>query len=159
MNLDPQTAAQFLEAMLQGWRASVEDPVKAQEQVLHRLLVDYAKTEYGRRHGAGQISNLSDYRRAFPITNYEGYKPIIGQVMAGDVGELLCEDPIGWAITRGTTQGESKFIPMTPTDMGLRISAGRAVMNYVAAGKQYDIFAGAKSQPEFPLRSWQSEGR
>ncbi len=150
MNLDPQTDAQFLDAMLQGWHASVEDPVKAQEGVLHRLLVDYAKTEYGRRHGAGQIENLSDYRKAFPITNYEGYKPVIERVMAGDVGELLCEEPIGWAITRGTTQGESKFIPMTPTDMGLRVSAGRAVMNYVAAGKHYDIFAGANLNLNFP---------
>lgn len=150
MNLDPQTAPQFLDAMLQSWRASVEDPAKAQEQVLQRLLVDYAKTEYGKRHGAGQIGNLSDYRRAFPITNYEGYKPLIEQVMAGEIGELLCEEPIGWAITRGTTKGESKFIPMTPTDMGLRVSAGRAVMNYVALGKHYDIFAGANLNLNFP---------
>ena len=150
MNLDPQTAAPFLDAMLQSWRASVEDPAKAQEQVLQRLLVDYAKTEYGKRHGAAQIGSLSDYRRAFPITNYEGYKPLIERVMAGEIGELLCEEPIGWAITRGTTQGESKFIPMTPTDMGLRVSAGRAVMNYVALSKQYDIFAGANLNLNFP---------
>ena len=38
---------------------------------------------------------------------------------------------MGWAITRGTTKGESKFIPMTPTDLEMRVSAGRAVMNYV----------------------------
>ena len=150
MNFDPQTAAQFLGAMLQGWHASVDDPVKAQEMVLQRLLVDYAKTEYGRRHGANQIGSLSDYRQAFPITTYAGYKPVIERVMAGDVGELLCEEPIGWAITRGTTQGESKFIPMTPTDMGLRVSAGRAVMNYVAAGQHYDIFAGANLNLNFP---------
>jgi len=43
---------------------------------------------------------------------YEDYKPLIKQVMAGDVGLLLWEDPVGWAITRGTTEDEPKFIPM-----------------------------------------------
>ena len=51
--------------------------------------------------------------------------------MAGEVNLLLNEEPVGWAITRGTTGDEHKFIPMTPTDLRMRISAGRAMMNYV----------------------------
>lgn len=70
--------------------------------------------------------------------------------MAGDIGLLLCEEPIGWAITRGSTQGESKFIPMTPTDMGGRISAGRAMMNYVASNSRFDLFDGVNLNLNFP---------
>jgi hypothetical protein len=70
--------------------------------------------------------------------------------MGGEVELLLWEEPIGWAITRGTTKGESKFIPMTPTDMELRVSAGRAVMNYVVSSKKFEIMAGVNLNLNFP---------
>jgi hypothetical protein len=149
-NLDPITALQMLQGMLRPWQESINDPSKAQDAILHRLISDYAKTEYGREHGANQIDSLADYRRAFPVVNYEDYKPIIERVMSGDTNALLWEEPIGWAITRGTTQGESKFIPMTPTDLSMRINAGRAMLNYVATSKRLDLFAGVNLNLNFP---------
>jgi hypothetical protein len=150
MNIDPQAASQMLQDQLQPWHDAVSDPARAQEQVLHRLLKDYAQTEYGAQHGASHVDTVEDYRRAFPVTTYEEYKPFIERVMAGQVRLLLCEEPVGWAITRGTTRGESKFIPMTPTDLRQRVSAGRAVMNYVASTGQFDVFAGVNLNLNFP---------
>jgi len=150
LNLDPQAAMQVLEAFLQPWHAAVVDPAQAQEAVLQRLLKDYAQTDYGRGHGATQVETLADYRRAFPVSTYEDYKPLTERVMAGETGLLLCEDPIGWAITRGTTKEESKFIPMTPTDLRMRVSAGRAMMNYVASTGRFDLFAGVNLNLNFP---------
>lgn len=151
MNIDPQAAMMMLEHMLKPWHESVADPAKAQESVLHRLIQDYAKTQYGIQHGADHIETLDDYRVAFPVTPYEGgFKPLINRVMGGEMELLLWEEPVGWAITRGTTQGESKFIPMTPTDLELRVSAGRAVMNYIAASKKFDIFGGVNLNLNFP---------
>jgi hypothetical protein len=125
MTIDPQAAKMMLDHMLKPWHESVADPAKAQDIVLNKLVRDYAKTDYGKQYGAEHIGTLEDFRKAFPITPYEeGFKSIIERVMGGEVGLLLWEDPIGWAITRGTTKGESKFIPMTPTDMALRTSAG-----------------------------------
>lgn len=141
---------EMLTAMLQPWHEAVENPEKAQEVVLKRLIPDYAKTRYGAEHGAESVSTIEDYRRAFPITTYEEYKPLIQKVMEGDVDLLLAEDPIGWAITRGTTGDESKFIPMTPTDMQLRINAGRAMMNYVVTAERYDLFQGVNLNLNFP---------
>ena len=149
-NMDPNNALQMLQGMLQPWYAAIQDPSKAQEAILHSLLSDYAKTTYGKDHNAAQIDNLSDYRRAFPIATYENYKPIIERVMAGETNLLLWEEPIGWAITRGTTQGESKFIPMTPTDLNLRIHAGRAMLNYVITSKRFELFAGVNLNLNFP---------
>jgi hypothetical protein len=63
---------------------------------------------------------------------------------------LLAEEPVGWAITRGTTKGESKFVPMTPTDLFMRISAGRAMMNYVVTAGRYDLFQGVNLNLNFP---------
>ena len=150
MNLDPAIATQMLQGMLQPWQEAVANPVNAQEVVLHRILIDYAKTTYGKVHGADQISSIDDYRKSFPVITYDDLKPIIQRVMAGEIEQLLYEEPIGWAITRGTTQGESKFIPMTPTDMRQRISAGRAMMNFVSSTKRFDLFAGVNLNLNFP---------
>ncbi|RPI33948.1 MAG: hypothetical protein EHM70_04510, partial [Chloroflexota bacterium] len=150
INLDPQAAAQMLQGFLRPWHAAVEDPAKAQQEVLQRLLSDYAKTRYGGQYGAAQVDSIAAYRKAFPITTYDILKPVIEKVMGGEIDLLLCEPPIGWAITRGTTRGESKFIPMTPTDLRMRVSAGRAMMNYVAATRRFDLFAGVNLNLNFP---------
>ena len=148
--IDPQAAAQMLNALLQPWHAAVSDPAQAQREVLQNLLQGYAQTGYGQQCGADGITTIDDYRRAFPVATYEDYKPFIQRVMAGEVSLLLTEEPVGWAITRGTTKGESKFIPMTPTDLRMRISAGRAMMNYVAASGRYDLFQGVNLNLNFP---------
>jgi len=140
----------MLNAMLQPWRDSVDDPAKAQAEVLQRLLTDYAKTDHGRQHHAASITTLTEYRHQFPAATYDDYRPLIQRVMGGEVNRLLWEDPIGWAITRGTTKGESKFIPMTPTDMRQRVSAGRAMMIYIVESGRFDLFAGVNLNLNFP---------
>lgn len=150
MQLDPEAAQQFLTAMLRPWHDAVAAPAQAQEEVLHRLLTGYAQTGYGQQHGAAHVATLDDYRRAFPVMRYEQFKPLIDRVMGGETELLLNEEPAGWAITRGTTKGESKFIPMTPTDLQQRISAGRAMMNYVLTTGRYDLFDGVNLNLNFP---------
>jgi hypothetical protein len=149
-NNEAASPAAMLQALLQPWHDAVADPAGAQDKVLHELLQAYAQTGYGAGHGAAQIETLADYRRAFPVATYEDYKPLIERVMGGEVELLLSEEPVGWAITRGTTKGESKFIPMTPTDLRMRVSAGRAMMNYVVSSGRYDLFQGVNLNLNFP---------
>ena len=47
-NMDPNSALQMLQGMLQPWYVAIKDPDKAQKAILHRLLIDYAKTSYGK---------------------------------------------------------------------------------------------------------------
>lgn len=98
--------------MLQPWQVSLEDSSRAQEAVLQRYLSIYAQTEYGAAHGAEDIGTVEDYREKFPVATYDDYKPFINCVMAGENDLLLNEPVLGWAITRGTTKGENKFIPI-----------------------------------------------
>jgi hypothetical protein len=151
--MDLEQGKTMLEAALKPWRMAVADPEKAQQQVLQRLLTSYRETGYGRDHGAAEVETIEEYRRAFPIVDYEGYRPIIKRVMDGEVEVLLSEPPVGWAITRGTTAGESKFIPMTATDLEMRVSAGRAMMNYVASSGRFDLFQGVNLNLNFPSRA------
>lgn len=147
---DPQPAMQMIEQMLKPWQKALEDPARAQEDVLQTLLQTYAQTEYGRKYGAESVGSIADYRAQFPIADYEDYQPVIRRVMAGEPELLLNEPPVGWAITRGTTKGENKFIPMTPTDLEMRVSAGRAVMMYALQSKSPRVFGGVNLNLNFP---------
>jgi hypothetical protein len=140
----------MLAGFLRPWHEAVEDPQSAQETVLRRLLDGYAQTRYGAEHEAGEVGTVEDYRAAFPVVDYEEFRPLIERTMAGEEDLLLYEPPVGWAITRGTTKGESKFIPMTATDLEMRVSAGRALMNYIARTGQLDAMQGVNLNLNFP---------
>ncbi len=164
-----QEMMQALQAQLDPWNQAVANPAEAQSQVLTRFLADYARTDYGAGHGAATVAEaaasggaagprpgdsgshlVETYRRAFPVMTYADYKPLIAKVLAGETNTILCEEPLGWAITRGTTADEPKFIPMTLTDIKMRVSAGRAMMAYVAANKRFDLFGGVNLNLNFP---------
>ncbi len=146
----PQDMQKMLKGVVQPWYEALADPAAAQQAVLQRLLQGYARTRYGQEHQAEAITTIGEYRRAFPIVTYDDIKPLIERTMAGETDLLLYELPVGWAITRGTTKGESKFIPMTPPDLKMRISAGRALVNYVLRTKAFDIFQGVNLNLNFP---------
>lgn len=146
-----QSTHEMLQGLLRPWYDAVADPAAAQQAVLRRLLAGYAQTRYGREHHADAITTVEEYRRQFPVITYDqDVKPLIQRLMAGETDLLLYEEPMGWAITRGTTKGESKFIPMTPTDLWMRISAGRALMNYALRSGQVDIMHGVNLNLNFP---------
>jgi hypothetical protein len=150
LNKEQPSGSQMLKGFVQPWQESLVDPVIAQERVLKSLLATYSATGYGVKHGAAQINTLPEFRQAFPVTNYEDYRPIIKQVMAGDTRLLLNEEPIGWAITRGTTRDEVKFIPITPNDLKMRVSAARAMIIYALSSGHFDIFQGVNLNLNFP---------
>ncbi len=139
-----------LNLYLTPWRESLKDPATSQQSVLKLLLSIYQETEDGMKHHADQVTTIEQFRNAFPIRNHDDYKPLILKVMEGDFSVLLNEEPVGWAITRGTTKGDTKFIPMTPTDLGQRVSAGRAMLNYVTTMGRTDLFDGVNLNLNFP---------
>jgi hypothetical protein len=147
---DPQSAMKMINEMLQPWQAALADPAGVQETVLQRLLKIYAQTGYGQNFGAEDVGSIPDYRAKFPIATYDDYQPVIRRMMAGETGLLVNEPVLGWAITRGTTKGENKFIPMTPTDIQMRVAAGRAVMMYAMQTRSPQVFAGVNLNLNFP---------
>ena len=149
MQPDAEGVTERLSGLLQPWEEALRNPSRAQKAVLERLLKGYAETRYGVQHGASGVETIDDYHQAFPVATYEDYEPLIKHVMEGERDLLLNEEPVGWAITRGTT-GEHKFIPMTPTDLRMRASAGRAMMRYAVETGRYDLFAGVNLNLNFP---------
>ena len=149
---DLQAGLEKMKALVEPWYNALQHPAQAQEDVLKNLVKIYSQTDYGNEHHSSNIGSYSDFRSAFPVRTYEEYKPSIERVMAGETSLLLNEEPVGWAITRGTTQGETKFIPMTPTDLRMRVSASRAVINYALTSRRFDIFQGVNLNLNFPSK-------
>lgn len=97
-------------------RAS-SDPEAAQRQILLAMMRRNRDTEYGRRHGFGQVMDVADYQRAVPIVTYEELRADMRRVLEGAKNVFTAEDPVMFAQTSGTT-GEPKFIPVTPSEQG-----------------------------------------
>jgi len=146
----PQDMKERLKPFVEPWFRALADPSAAQQAVLEALLQGYARTQYGQKHKAGEITDVDEYRHAFPVVTYDDLEPLMQRTMAGETNLLLYEEPVGWAITRGTTRAESKFIPMTPTDLKMRVSAGRAMINWVMRTGQFQVFQGVNLNLNFP---------
>ncbi len=95
---------------IEAWRSH---PVDSQREVIQSLITSAQYTEFGRKHHFSNIYNIRDFKKAVPISEYDGLKPYIERMMAGEQN-LLWNSPINWfAKSSGTTSDKSKFIPMS----------------------------------------------
>jgi hypothetical protein len=140
----------ILRPYIQPWYDSIENPQKAQEQVLVELLQKYRSTEYGAVHNASQISDINNYQANFPIINYSGLIPYLKKVKELRYEVFLPEPPETWVMTRGST-GKSKVLPATQTHLKQIFSCGaRGLINYAVRKKKYEVFLGVILNLNFP---------
>ena len=123
-NIIPEDAINsILQPIIRPWYESIENPQKAQEQVLNELLKQYAKTEYGQSHHAHEITGIPDYQKNFPIIDYKELTPYLTQVKEGNYKAILPEPAVSWVMTRGSTW-KIKSHPRNPntpeTDIHMR---------------------------------------
>jgi GH3 auxin-responsive promoter len=114
---------------IQRWSAHA---VQEQEQIFNRLIEVGKTTAFGKAHGFDQIRSYQDYIERVPIRDYEGIKPYIERIKAGEQDVLWRGKPAYFAKTSGTTSGV-KYIPISkdsiPNHFG---SARNALFNYFA---------------------------
>jgi hypothetical protein len=149
---------EFCQIFVDLWHKGLQDPARTQAQALAWLVEGYARTIYGQQFGAAGLLALADeparffaaYRRAFSVTTYDDIKPWIDRVIAGEVEALLPEPPVAWAMTRGTTRGTPKRIPITETDLGIRVAAARGLLNHLLRTGQLDAIDGYSLNLNYP---------
>jgi hypothetical protein len=140
----------ILEPIIGSWYTSLENPQKAQEQILQDLLKKYGLSDYGKSHGAQEIAGIADYQAKFPIINYQGLLPYMAQVQKGDYQAFLPEPPECWVMTRGST-GKSKVLPATQTHLKQIFTCGaRGLINYALRKQNFDVFTGVILNLNFP---------
>ena len=88
-------------------------PIEVQNELFINLVKTAKKTEFGKKHGFGDISNLREFKENVPIHTYEEIFPYIQKLLNGDQN-ILWPSEIKWfAKSSGTTNAKSKFIPVS----------------------------------------------
>jgi len=147
---DESTINSILQPIISPWYDSLKNPIKAQNQVLDNLLIEYAKTDFGKNYGALEIKDLKTYQKSFPIIDYQFLLPYLKKVRNGNYLSILSEAPDCWVMTRGST-GISKVLPATKTHLKQIFSCGaRALINYALRTKNYEVFTGDILNLNFP---------
>jgi len=104
--------------LIHGSRISklLDDPMKAQREVLDRIVRENAGTTFGKRHAFDAIRTIEDYRDRVPVQEYEALRPYVEAEMERGEQALTAEPPQWYARTSGTT-GKPKDIPLTPSHL------------------------------------------
>ncbi len=141
---------EFLGALVNPWYESLKNPSEVQQRTLSDLVSKYKETRYGVDHGADEVQVVTDFRKRFPIIDYNGLLPHLEGVRKNDYSVLLPEPPLTWVMTRGST-GHSKILPATQTHLEQIFSCGaRAFINYALRRKDFEILTGKILNLNFP---------
>ena len=92
----------------------INDPLKTQQDTLNLLLEHGQNTQYGTHHQFGKIQSEADFRRLVPIITYEELRPWLDKIIVEKQSNVLWDSPVRWfAMSSGTTEEKSKYIPVT----------------------------------------------
>ncbi len=105
-------------------------PQEVQQEQYARLVRAGAKTAFGREHGIYGGMPYSEFRKRVPIMEYRDMAPYVERIRGGEHG-VTWNTPVGWLCkSSGTTEGASKYIPLTK--QGLRDSHMRGPLDLAA---------------------------
>lgn len=108
-----------------------QNPIATQEKTLKMLLQKAKKTAFGQDHGFSQMENHEDFAKQVPIRDYEGLRPYVDRVVAGEADILWPGKPLYFSKTSGTTSGV-KYIPISKESMPTHIkTAQNALFHYI----------------------------
>jgi len=117
-------------------------PHKTQQKVFKKLISKAKNTAFGKDHNFDKITSYSDFRDNVPVNDYEGLRPYVDRIVAGEEDVLWKGKPIYFAKTSGTTSG-AKYIPITKDSMPTHIKAARnALLFYIAETKNASFVDG-----------------
>lgn len=89
------------------------DYERLQRGVLKMLLRQGGKTDYGRRHGLGAVTDYKGFAAAVPLNDYASLKEDIARMMRGERDVLWPGRMEYFATSSGTTSDNIKFIPVS----------------------------------------------
>lgn len=122
-------------------RRALDAPTTQADQL--RAMVKTAKgTAFGSEHRFEQVSDHASLVQAVPLRDYEGFRPYIDRIIAGERDVLWPGLPLYLCKTSGTTSG-AKYIPITRESLPNHIdSARRALLAYIAFSGKADFVDG-----------------
>ena len=119
------------------------NPHKTQEKVFKKLILKAKNTAFGIDHGFSSIKSYEDFKNSVKVQDYEGLKPYVDRMVAGEENVLWKGRPLYYAKTSGTTSG-AKYIPITKDSMPTHIKAARNALLFYMAEKKDASFVNGK---------------
>jgi hypothetical protein len=103
------------------YEQALDDPGRAQEELLMKLLKRSEKTSFGRQYDLEAVRSIADFQRSVPLHTYDELKPWVEQIKQGEEDVLFPGRPLYLAKTSGTS-GDPKLIP-GPRDIAQEYAA------------------------------------
>ena len=119
------------------------NPHVTQEKVFKNLISKGRKTAFGKDHNFDTISNYSDFKKEVAVTDYEGLRPYVDRMVAGEPDILWVGKPLYYAKTSGTTSG-AKYIPISKESMPTHIKAAKNALLFYIVAKNDASFVNGK---------------
>lgn len=145
INLTPLLRPAFVRRVRAAAAAATPEGAAAvQQRVLRKLLRRAAGTAYGRLHGFDSRWETADFISAVPTAEYPAFRPWIERMVAGESDVLWPGRCLRFAQSSGTSDGKSKYIPVTDDSLSLNHYAGGAdvVAHYLDLYPESRIFGG-----------------
>ncbi len=119
------------------------NPHKTQDKVFKKLITKAKDTAFGKDHNFSSIKNYEDFKNNVKVQDYEGLRPYVDRIVAGEEDVLWKGKPLYFAKTSGTTSG-AKYIPITKDSMPTHIKAARNALLFYMAEKNDASFVNGK---------------
>lgn len=117
-------------------------PHETQDKVFKKLILKAKNTAFGKDHDFENITSYDDFKKHVKVTDYEGLRPYVDRMVAGESDVLWVGKPLYYAKTSGTTSG-AKYIPITKESMPTHIKAARnALLFYIVEKKDASFVDG-----------------
>lgn len=143
MNLTQLLRPLFQRRMRQTavWTSDTET---VQRRQLKWLVNEARNTTWGREHNFSAIKSYEDFAETVPITSYPHLRPYVMRMIAGERNVLWPGRTLRFAQSSGTSDGQSKFIPVTADSLKLAHYRGTfdVVANYLNLFPDSRIFSG-----------------
>lgn len=92
----------------------IKDPIGTQQKTFDYLIHHGRNTLFGHEKGFSGISSPSDFRKKVSVASYEDLRPYLDKIIVEKKQNVLWDSPVKWfAMSSGTTEDKSKYIPVT----------------------------------------------
>lgn len=92
----------------------VVTPIEAQNAVFEYLIKNGKHTLFGTKYRFDSLRNKDDFRKQVPVSSYEDLRPYLDKIIIEKQQNILWNKPTQWfAMSSGTTEDRSKYIPVT----------------------------------------------
>ncbi len=89
-------------------------PWEKQLDTFNYLISHGSKTLFGQKHNFDKIKTPEDFKKHVPIMGYDDLKPYLNIIINDKKPNVLWDTPVKWfAMSSGTTNDKSKYIPVT----------------------------------------------